>query len=700
MKTKLLSLFLTLASCVGTIFATGTKIGDLYYNLNSANRTAEVTYARYVTSGPGGHTVTYYGPDVTVANIPNEVNGHRVTGIGSYAFSNCENLTSVTLGENITSIGVMAFVNCSALTTISISNNVISIDEDAFSSCISLPVENNVRYADTYLQGVADKTQENYIIREGTRWIGDGAFSGCKKMKSIDIPESVTVIGENAFSSCDSLNSVSIPNSVNRIGKRAFEGCKSLKSLTMGNGVRHVGWNAFGECDSLAAVYISDLAAWCLIDFNLETYSISNPIVYNGALYLNGEQLTDVHIPNSVSRIGRGTFIGYHKMSSLRLPSSITYIGESAFEGCSNITSLIIPNSVDTIEDYAFCQCDSLKSVIIGQSCSYVGRQAFGACEKMYSCVIGENVQTMLNSFDQCYNLTRINCLIKYPSEQVSIYLRDDSSNPVYLYVPSSSIHSYENTAPYKYYKGTSLYIQGLGRTQNVETTEVAIMINKDENITSSYTDGKLKWPAINDASLYFHDIMKDGQMEYSFVSDAAGNVFWGDFYGSGADSTCIHQTAELTGAGWTMNYSFDNGAAYTYTVTTMYDPQVVLYIKSAEVATQPTKFEVSFYNWDGELLQREYVVEGEMPVYSGETPMRPNDEEYTYTFKGWNPEIVAASWETDNYYYAVYDAKPIGEGIEDIYSDTSSPSKILYDGQIFIPHGDKTFTIQGQAVK
>ena len=40
MKTKLLSLFLTLASCVGTIFATGTKIGDLYYNLNSANRTA------------------------------------------------------------------------------------------------------------------------------------------------------------------------------------------------------------------------------------------------------------------------------------------------------------------------------------------------------------------------------------------------------------------------------------------------------------------------------------------------------------------------------------------------------------------------------------------------------------------------------------------------------------------------------------
>lgn len=138
----------------------------------------------------------------------------------------------------------------------------------------------------------------------------------------------------------------------------------------------------------------------------------------------------------------------------------------------------------------------------------------------------------------------------------------------------------------------------------------------------------------------------------------------------------------------------------HIYIVTALYDPQVVLYVKSTEVTTQPTKFKVSFYNWDGELLLRTYVVEGEMPIYTGNTPTRPDDDEYTYTFKGWDPEIVAATWETDNYYYAIYEAKPIGEGIEDIYSDSLTPTKILNNGQILILRGDKTYTLQGQEVK
>ena len=62
----------------------------------------------------------------------------------------------------------------------------------------------------------------------------------------------------------------------------------------------------------------------------------------------------------------------------------------------------------------------------------------------------------------------------------------------------------------------------------------------------------------------------------------------------------------------------------------------------------------VSFVNDDGTLLQQFDMLEGDTPAYSGETPEHIMDEEYIYTFAGWDPEIVSASG--DAAYTAVYD--------------------------------------------
>jgi len=700
MKTKLFTLFLALIIGAGTMLA-GTKIGNLYYILNDKDKTAQVTFARYQDASS---IRTYYGPDITEANIPDQVNGYKVTSIGSYAFSNCTHLTSVIIGGNVVSIGEKAFNNCSALASINIGENISTIYEGAFLGCYSLPVVDNIRYADTYLQGVIDHTQENYTIQEGTKWIGSTAFRECHKLRNITIPESVVSIGERAFYECDSLKSIAIPDKVEYIGSKAFVDCKNLKSISIGAGLKNVYNDAFYNCDKLDSVNISNLADWCKINFE---NSVANPLcdpwnIRETILYQNGDEISGtLIIPNSVTRLGKGIFQKYAKITSIKIPSSVTYIGESAFARCAEITSLVIPNSVDTIERYAFSSCDSLKSVIIGQSCKYVGADAFSSCKKVHSCVIGKNVESMLRGFDKCYDLTKINCLITYPREQVYIYLDGgDASYRVYLLVPRSSVNSYENADPYRsYYRQGELNISVINVAKNIETTEVsATLVNPDDNITSSHSDVKLSWPEVENAAWYVHEIKKEGVIVGSFISNDEGQIPWGDFYGCGADSTSQYlSTSNLTGHGWTSNYRLEKGKTYTYTVTAMYDPQVVLYVKSAEFTT---KFDVSFYNWDGELLQRTYVVEGEMPIYTGDTPTRPNDDEYTYTFKGWDPEIVAATRETPNYYYATYEAKPIGEGIEDIYSDTLTPTKFLHNGQIYIIRGDKTYTIQGQEVK
>ena len=112
-----------------------------------------------------------------------------VISIGSYAFYECGNLTSVTFGENsqLTTIGNRAFYGCNKLTNITIPDSVTTI--------------------------------------------GDYAFRDCDSFTSIIIPDSVTTIGKGAFYNCDYLTSVTIGNSVTTIGDEAFRNCNSLTDV-------------------------------------------------------------------------------------------------------------------------------------------------------------------------------------------------------------------------------------------------------------------------------------------------------------------------------------------------------------------------------------------------------------------------------------------------------------------------------------
>jgi hypothetical protein len=115
-------------------------------------------------------------------------------------------------------------------------------------------------------------------------------------------------------------------------------------------------------------------------------------------------------------------------------------------------------------------------------------------------------------------------------------------------------------------------------------------------------------------------------------------------------------------------------------------------------VSNETILYNIRFLNYDSVELYTTQVVEGEVPVYTGATPIHPEDEDFTYEFIGWLPEVVAAVANAD--YVAQFEAvaKP-STGLEDIPA-ADALRKILINGTIYILRGEKVYTLTGQEVK
>ena len=144
------------------------------------------------------------------------------------------------------------------------------------------------------------------------------------------------------------------------VGVQAFytEGCEEITSITIPSTVTSFGNIAFYPCTSLKDVYyLGTLEQWCQIDFG-DTHS--NPMGHGENLYINGELITELVIPDT-----------------------ITVIKPNAFDACENITSIVIPSSVERIESKAFYGCTSVYSIVIPESVTFIMGNAFTECFRL-----------------------------------------------------------------------------------------------------------------------------------------------------------------------------------------------------------------------------------------------------------------------------------------------------------------------------
>ena len=117
------------------IFAHDCEVDGIFYNLNTSNKTAEVTYRG---SAYNSYSNEYTGNIIIPERVSCNGTIYSVTSIGYDAFSGCTGLTSVTISNSVTSIGGAAFQGCTGLTSITIPNSVTSIGSSVFVSCTRL----------------------------------------------------------------------------------------------------------------------------------------------------------------------------------------------------------------------------------------------------------------------------------------------------------------------------------------------------------------------------------------------------------------------------------------------------------------------------------------------------------------------------------------------------------------------------------
>ena len=239
-----------------------------------------------------------------------------------------------------------------------------------------------------------DSRIKSVQISEGITDLGAAysyTFWGCKNLKSVTLPQSLTSIGNNSFYECESLESIVLPENLTNLGNWAFAGCRSIKKLVIPDKLTstNIGNGAFRSCSDLRSVTLP------------ENFTFIPENMFSGC-----SRLTDITLPESVTEIKDGAFSNCHDLKEIELPKGLTTIGASAFS-YSGLLSVVLPEGLKSIGDSAFTST-KFSEIVLPESLTNIGEAAFSNNYKLESITVPKNITELNKTFSDCWALKTV----------------------------------------------------------------------------------------------------------------------------------------------------------------------------------------------------------------------------------------------------------------------------------------------------
>ena len=676
-----------------------------------------------------------------------------ITALPSTAFGGYKALKTITIPESVTSIGSSAFKLCTSLSSVTIPAGVTDgIRDIVFSSGTTLAIPNpeilEFEEGSPYsnVDGVLYKTVEGVVSAEllldrdaesvtikgdtteianaafantgltsvsfagnNLKKIGSDAFSNCKNLTSITLPEGVEEIGAVAFLNCEKLATLELPSSLTSIGSAAFGGCDELTELTIPAKVTD------GLYEALSGGQRAESGRYPHLD-NVKVaagspYSIEDGVLYKGEtlVYLLDQDATSIEVREGTKEIAENalsfTYVGLSNLKSVTfaddslevigpsaffgcaienivLPSSVTTIGESAFEGCSDLTNVTLPAGVTTIsksafetctsletinleniteiEAEAFYNCGSLKRVVLSDGLTTIGEMAFNVSAEFGTGLEYINIPSTVNSLGDHFATMSDNAVIVSSVTDANIF----TSNAITGFGDATLIYPAEYADSYR--KNEALTENGFVSEEgnddltyslnlpaslnllDVETKTIEVTIPDGYNLVMSNSDDTVATAELSDDNKTITvKALKNGSTTIS-VSIVSND----------GDIMLVTKSCRVVvGASYTITIVYGNGTADSIE----YIPQG----ESYKLPSAPTKPGYIFMGWrgaDGTVYQPYDVVEissdtsfkavwANMPDITPGTPDEPDDEPDVDVFPFY--DVSAGAWYYDAVKYA-----------------------------------------------
>jgi len=394
---------------------------------------AEIEFANNYAN-PLVYTKNLYINNDTV--LSGDISLTQATKVSSYAFINCDSLTSIDMADTVKEIGDRAFYGCTNLEDITIPNSIEAVGIDAFDLC------NKLEYTADGTFNYLGNEQNEYLYLANTKDNDIISVNDPDDIASANINENCKFIGYSAFSSCKLLESVKISGSVISIGAQAFADCIVLESVEISNSVTSVGENAFANCPIESATVATSALAFVkntqLKDVVLTSGDKINTDAFNGCV-----ALASVEIPASVTSIGANAFYGCNALTKVNYLGTIDNWATMQFDNsyanpvyfakslylADTLAENVVLESVEAISNYAFYNCSSIVSIEIPASVTTIGNSAFYNCNSLASVSLTDKVESIgLNAFSNCSSLTNISVASEnanYKSLDGNLYSKD-----------------------------------------------------------------------------------------------------------------------------------------------------------------------------------------------------------------------------------------------------------------------------------